>query len=267
MHPYLLRFANPVTGAPAGLTTYALCMFLGAGLAIGLAILLARHRGLPRYDVFAGGLIAFAGGLVGAKLFYLLLNGPEIVRQLGFRALLGSGGFVWYGGFVGGVLGLVLYARGYKLSLLAFVDVAAPAAALGQAFGRVGCFTAGCCYGKVAPPGYPLAVRFPPGAIAPPGIPLYPVQLFEAAGLLVLAALLAVLVVRARRLPLGGVAWSYMVLYAILRIWTESLRMDDRGPFIGPLSPSQAIAAVVLVLAVVLLALHLRRRRGATPAV
>ena len=260
MHPYLLRFTNPVTGAAGGVTTYALCLFLGAGVAIALTGWLGRRRGLPGFDLLAVGLLALVGGLAGAKVFYLLLNGPEVVARFGWRALLSGGGYVWYGGLLGGVVAVLLYARAYGLPKRVLADLAAPGLALGQAFGRVGCFSAGCCYGLPAP-GSPLAVVFPPGAIAPPGIPRYPTQLFEATGLVILAGILLVLLLRRRAWRDGAIFWIYLMSYAVLRYVVEIYRGDDRGPMFGPFSPSQVIALGVLLGGGVVAGLALNRRR------
>ena len=147
VHPYLLRFTNPVTGAAGGVTTYALCLFLGAGAAIVLAWALGRRRGIPGFDLLAVGGMALGGGLLGAEAFYLALNGPELVARYGWRALLGGAGFVWYGGLLGGAVAVLLYARAYGLPKAILADLAAPGLALGQAFGRWGASRPGAATG------------------------------------------------------------------------------------------------------------------------
>ena len=260
MHPYLLRFTNPVTGVAGGVSTYALCLFLGSGAAIALTWALGRRRGIPGFNLLAVGGMALGGGLLGAKAFYLALNGPEVVARWGWHALLSGGGFVWYGGLLGGAAAVLLYARAYGLPKAILADLAAPGLALGQAFGRVGCFSAGCCYGRPAP-GFPLAVVFPPGAIAPAGVPRYPTQLFEAVGLVILVGILLALILRRPAWRAGAVFWTYLMAYAALRYVLEIYRGDDRGPRVGPFSPSQVIALGVLLAGGVVAGLALTGRR------
>ena len=229
MHPYLLHFRYPFTGRLLGVSTYAVLMLLGLGAGLATVALLARRRGLQRFDAVASGVLGFGFGFLGAKLLYLALNGPKVVAQYGWRALFAGGGFVWYGGLVAGAAAVLVYARAYRVPTLALADVAAPALALGQAFGRVGCFAAGCCYGRPAP-GFPLAVVFPPGAIAPAGIARYPTQLFAVAGLLVLATVLVVLILRRPALRSGVVIRIYLMSYAALRYVVEITGGTIGGP-------------------------------------
>ncbi|MDF1563493.1 MAG: prolipoprotein diacylglyceryl transferase [Deltaproteobacteria bacterium] len=247
MHPVLFSFDNPVTGASLQVTTYAALMFLGVAASIGLSSWLARRRGLPAFDVFAAGAIAFGVGFLGARLAFLLLNGkPEGVPWSVF--LTTSGGLVWYGGFAGGALGALLYLRGYRIPLLPMIEIAGPGLALGHAFGRLGCFTAGCCHGAFAPDAA-LTVVFPPGGLAPPGIPLHPVQLYEAGALLLLSGALLVLHLRLGERWREGTTFAlYLGGYAVLRFFTEMLRDDDRGGFLAGLSPAQWTSIVLLVL-------------------
>lgn len=266
MHPYLVRFEHPLTGAPAGITTYSALMFLGAALAILLIMGLGRRRGLSSFDLFAASSIAFGAGLVGARFLFLVVHGREVIAHGGWTALFASGGgLVWYGGALFGAAGFIAYAKGYGLPLARMLDVAAPGAALGQAFGRLGCFTAGCCHGGPAGPGAP-AVVFPEGSLAPAGIALVPVQLYEAGLLLLLALVLtAVLWRRQSFVPAGSVAIGYLTGYASLRIFTETLRGDPRGPQLAGLSLSQALSLVLLVTAAILVRQMLKRPSAPTP--
>jgi phosphatidylglycerol:prolipoprotein diacylglycerol transferase len=154
---------------------------------------------------------------------------------------LRSGG-VFYGGLIGAVAALVLLLRKRRIAFWTFVDMAAPAAALGHAIGRVGCFLAGCCWGREC--SLPWAVTFTDPAAernvgVPLNVPLHPTQLYESAGLLALCGLLLAL---GRRRP-GQVFAVYLGGYALLRFTIEFFRGDPRGSvFGGALSTSQLIA-------------------------
>jgi phosphatidylglycerol:prolipoprotein diacylglycerol transferase len=180
---------------------------------------------------------------------YIVVHWREMLNS---PALLLQPGLVFFGGLVGGAGGALTYCHLYKISPLRWADCAVPGLALGHALGRVGCCLAGCCYGK------PVAASFPL-AIVLGGVARHPVQLYEAAGLLSLGLLLLALVPR----PPGRLLALYLMGYAVLRLFTESLRGDDvaRGFLIaGRVSTSQALALAVLLGALVL---RYRLRRAA----
>ncbi|MDD4541045.1 MAG: prolipoprotein diacylglyceryl transferase [Eubacteriales bacterium] len=229
------------------LPTYGLMLALAFLLAGLVFYLLAPRAGLPRLDAFNILALVLVGGLVGAKLLYLLTLIPYW-RELaagGWRALLeqvAGGGMVFYGGLLGGVLMLVGYLKKYKLPFLPSLDIAAVAVPVGQAIGRVGCFSVGCCYGVPSKHGLLL----PHSLIAPRDVPLVPTQLIETVFCLVLAALLYLLL---RRGPRAGVVTSiYLVAYSVFRFVIEFWRGDVVRGFIGPLSLSQWISIIIVLL-------------------
>ena len=163
-------------------------------------------------------------------------------------SVLGSEGFVVYGGILTGVATVYLLCRRHKQSFAVWADLLLPAVALAQGFGRLGCFLAGCCYGR--PTTLPIGVVFPAGSFAPAGVPLLPTQLISAAGDLLLAALLARLDRRPH--PAGQVGCLYLIFYSVGRFLIEFLRNDYRGE-VGFLSTSQFISVGVLLAALLTL--------------
>ncbi|MBP5294086.1 MAG: prolipoprotein diacylglyceryl transferase, partial [Lachnospiraceae bacterium] len=167
-----------------------------------------------------------------------------------------TAGFVIYGGLILGVLCCLFYVKKIrKTSFIRIFDIAAPSIAIGQGIGRIGCFLAGCCFGKEIPAGHWLSfigVVFPNEALceAPAGVLLWPTQLMSVAGDLLLAAFLIWYTDRERFA--GEVSVFYIGLYAIGRFLIEFLRGDEVRGFVGVLSTSQFIAVIMLVLAVVL---------------
>ena len=131
-----------------------------------------------------------------------------------------------------------------------------PGVALAQGLGRVGCFLAGCCYGR--PAGSCWGVVFPAGSMAPAGVRLIPTQLYSAAGDVLLC--LTLLIYDRKKHADGGVLALYLTLYSIGRFLIEFLRNDARGS-VGVLSASQFIGLFVLSGAVVF-ALILRGKGG-----
>lgn len=178
-------------------------------------------------------------GFMGAKLLYIIVEFEEFWKNP--KALLGSEGFVVYGGIIVGVLCAVKYCHLKELKFLEYFDLVAPGVALAQGFGRIGCFLAGCCYGRETTSF--LGVVFPEGGFAPAGVKLLPTQLFSAAGdfLIVIALLLYEKKAKHR----GDVGAMYLLIYGIGRFLIEFLRSDERGT-VGMLSTSQAISIVVV---------------------
>jgi phosphatidylglycerol:prolipoprotein diacylglycerol transferase len=200
--------------------------------------------------------------LVGARLVFLATNVPDYVRLCReendcFRALrVWEGGLVFYGGFFAALAVAVYYTRRHAMNFWRTADILAPSVALGHFFGRLGCFAAGCCWGKEAS-GTALhwAARFPSESLAfqdyvargalPDGAqvtpPLHPVQLYEALGELGLFFALSLLGRRKRWDGQVLVAW--LLGYAALRFTVELYRGDAARKFVvGALSTSQAIA-------------------------
>jgi phosphatidylglycerol:prolipoprotein diacylglycerol transferase len=169
----------------------------------------------------------------------------------------------FYGGFIGGLIASGLFFVSHReIPFWRVADLCAPAIALGQAIGRIGCFMAGDDYGRTTD--VPWAVTFTdPDAAriggAPLGIPLHPVQLYES---VVCAGLFLFLVWFSRRKRVDGdVILAYTLLYAVARFWLETFRGDaDRGfVFDGLLSTSQSIAIVMFFSSITLFARRHRR--------
>jgi phosphatidylglycerol:prolipoprotein diacylglycerol transferase len=212
--------------------------------------------------------------LIGARLVFIATNVPDYVRLCRddhdcFRALrVWEGGLVFYGGFFAALGVAVYYTRRHAMNFWRTADILAPSVALGHFFGRLGCFAAGCCWGKEAS-GRALswAARFPAeslvfqdyaarGALpanAEVTPPLHPVQLYEAFGELALFFALSILG-RKKRWD-GQVLVAWLLGYALLRFVVELYRGDAVRKFVfGSLSTSQAFAIVAALFATALLA-------------
>jgi phosphatidylglycerol:prolipoprotein diacylglycerol transferase len=159
--------------------------------------------------------------------------------------LLGSEGFVVYGGIITGILSIYIYCRIKKLSFLSYMDMMAPAVAINQGLGRVGCFMAGCCYGK--PTDSAFGVVFPEGCLAPAGVRLIPTQLISAVFDLAMAVFLIAVT---RKVKYRGIiSGLYLVMYGVGRFIIEIFRDDiDRG-MVGALSTSQFISIFTIIFA------------------
>jgi phosphatidylglycerol:prolipoprotein diacylglycerol transferase len=255
MHPELIRIGSFV------LPTYG--VLLAAGFLAALWLVRKRAPAFGVRSDTAGDISIWVllAGLLGSKLLLVLIEGPaRYLGSWGGLVDLAKSAGVFYGGLIGAILVTFLLLRKYGLSFWTFADIAAPAVALGQAIGRLGCFSAGCCWGRECHE--PWAVTFTDPAAAtnvgvPLDVPLHPTQLYEAVG----TALLCVVLLKTerRRFPGETFAW-YLVGYALLRGTIEFFRGDPRGTLPGTsLSTSQFIALLGLVTAVVILAVQRRK--------
>ncbi|HEY7954977.1 MAG TPA: prolipoprotein diacylglyceryl transferase [Polyangia bacterium] len=253
MHPILVELHG--FGLTRAIPSYGVLIVCGVTVGIVIAVGRARSYRLDRFDVLAVGLLGFGGGMVGSTGLYLVIHARELWNH---PSLLVAPGHVFYGGLAGGALACFLYCRAYQISLGAAADVAAPGLALGHAIGRLGCLMAGCCYGRVVSASFPLAITLD-------GAPRHPVQLYEAAGLVVIALALLALSRRLRPRP-GALFVAYLAGYALLRLATEHFRGDnfERGfLFSGGPSTSQALALVTLALSAFFLT-RLPHQKGAS---
>jgi len=214
---------------------------------VGLAVAgwRARSEGIPAEQVSDLGVWLIIAGMLGGKLFHIIFFWDDFItgwRADGIRSL--REGFVFYGGFICATLAAVVYTRRKRLPLAKFLDIFSPSLALGHAFGRMGCFFNGCCYGK--PCSLPWAVTFPPPHIMA-GVPLHPTEIYEALGNLVIFGGLS-LFYRHKRFD-GQVWWLYVLSYGVLRLLVEFFRGDYDTFYFGVLTIGQIVAITMIVVA------------------
>jgi phosphatidylglycerol---prolipoprotein diacylglyceryl transferase len=239
--------------------------------ALGWLMRGARRAGLNADALLSLGLWAIVGAVVGAKALMVLrslsdyANAPSELFSVSFLTSAGD----FYGGFIGAlVTSAVFFRRHRALPFWPVADLCAPAIALGQAIGRIGCFMAGDDYGRTTTVAWAVRFSDPDAARiggAPLGVPLHPVQLYESAACFGLFMFLLWLD-RRKRMP-GDVILAYTLLYAVARFWLEAFRGDvDRGfVFDGLLSTSQFIAILMFTLSVWLLVCRHREGLGRPP--
>jgi phosphatidylglycerol:prolipoprotein diacylglycerol transferase len=242
------------------ISTYGLLLAIAFIVGLYVAARLAAADGLPRDRIYDLGLYILASALIGSKLLMVATEwneyGGDWRRAFSFD-ILRSGG-VFYGGLLSAVLVSVILIRRYQLPWRNTADAFAPAIALGHTIGRLGCFSAGCCWGE--PTSSWIGVRFTQKANELTGVPidaaLVPTQLIEA--LTNLAIFGSLIWLRRRRAFDGQLIFAYLMLYSVARFTIEFWRDDPRGHITG-LSTSQLISAALLVAG---LALTLHYRRG-----
>lgn len=293
MHPELLRVH--LAGHTLRIPTYGVAAAVGFFAAVFVAYRLGKKQGLPDDVPLELGFWLFLAAVVGSRAAYVLVNWSQFARRPLEVLAFWNGGLVYYGGVLAAVGVGALYVRKKRLNGWRVADVVAPAIALAHSFGRMGCFAAGCCFGKPALTG--PGVVFGPDSVAyqelvrthrmsylrPHTPALHPVQLYESIGE---AAIFLFLLWRTTRKRFdGAVILTYLMLYPLLRFCTELVRGDPtRGyvvvlhtprlnallgiPRSAPalLSTSQLVSAIVLAVSVVTFFL-LRGRKEAEPDV
>lgn len=245
--------------------TYSVCAIIGG---IAIAAFCALQCRFPRkkaavkvdmQDILLMLVFAFFGLLIGAKLMYALTSVDFVYQNdLNFFQnlwewikLAVGGGMVFYGGLIGAAAGGLIYIFHYRTPVSEMLDIAFAGVPLFHAFGRVGCFLGGCCYGMEYHG--PFSVVYPNGSLggAPAGVELFPVQLAESGlNLILWAVLLLVYRKTARPWLTSGL---YLVCYGVIRFILEYFRGDlIRGHF-GALSSSQFISVFIFAAGVFLL--------------
>jgi phosphatidylglycerol:prolipoprotein diacylglycerol transferase len=226
---------------PFDITGFGIMVAVGAlaGLWVFQKELAARFLPRQASDI---GMIGLVGGLIGAKLLYVLEHLGEDPLA---RGLISRGGMSWFGGVVGGALLALVVIRALRLPLLPVVAAAAPGLALGQGFGRIGCFLVGDDYGR--PSSLPWAVAFPEGL--PPTVErVHPTQLYEALFLALLAA--ALWHWRRSLVTDRALVARYCLLAGGFRFLIEFIRVNERVALGLTLAQWGSLALVGLGLAV-----------------
>jgi len=220
---------------------YGLMIAIGVLVAYSVGEYRAKKRGLDPDSLFWLTISCLIGGILGAKLLFILVEIKSIIANP--KILLDvTHGFVVYGGIIGGIGVGYLFCKIKKLPFLKYFDLVMPSIAIAQGFGRVGCMFAGCCYGRETDSWF--HVIYQTSDFAPNGVALIPTQLIMA---LLNFAHFFILAYLAKKVVKhdGQVAGFYLVFYSIGRFFLEYLRNDPRGE-VKMLSTSQFISLFIL---------------------
>lgn len=240
---------NDIHIGPVTLHMYGLMMAVGFIFALLFSIYRGKKKGLKEDRFYGIFFCAIVGGVLGSKLLYVIVALPEIIKNPAIL-LDFMNGFVIYGGILGGILASYLYLRHKKQDFLTYFDLVMPSVAAAQGFGRIGCFFAGCCYGRETDSA--CHIVFSHSDFAPNGVPLIPTQLISSAGDFLIC--ISLVLISRRNLSKGRVGALYLVFYGIGRFLVEFLRGDLRGS-VGPLSTSQFISILITAAGVILFAI------------
>lgn len=245
MHPKILDI-GPIT-----IHTYGLLLAVAFIAGIWIASRNARKEGINPDSIWNMGLVIIFASLVGAKILLIVSDFQYYshnLREIFSLSTLRSSG-VFYGGLLFALGAAAWYMIRHHLPAWTIADLTAPGIALGQAIGRLGCLSAGCCYGK--PTSLPWGITFTNQYAhvnmgVPLNIPLQPTQIYESVGAFCIFLYLMWRLPK-RRIQ-GQIILEYLALYALLRFVIEFYRGDDRGFVLyGLLSTSQLIAILTFL--------------------
>ena len=301
-------------GREVGLHTYGILIGVGCAVAIALAFRDARRRGLDGGKILDLSFWMLVAGLVGSRVFYVALNAGAFARTCfgegddsqarGLGALFADctralqiweGGLIFYGGLLAAALTAYLFARRQGWSFWTLGDIYAPSLAVGHALGRLGCYAAGCCFGKACAAGARWCATFGADSVAYEELravsalpatatvtpPLHPTQLYEAAGELAIFGVLLAVRRRAIARQPGTLILLYAAFYGLLRFTVELFRGDFARRYLvqldtpglarwlglpagepALLSTGQAVSVLIAVGAAVVLVVRARRERA-----
>jgi phosphatidylglycerol:prolipoprotein diacylglycerol transferase len=253
MYPILFQLGN--------FRVYSYGFFVGMGFVVAavLAVLKVRKSDINLSLETVADLFFYTvlSAFLGARILFILIN-FNVYRQHPLQMFkMWEGGLVFYGGLIPAAIVAFGYMRWRRLPAWKLADLISPLIALGLSFGRIGCFFAGCCYGKET--SLPWAVVFRnPDSLARLNVPLHPTQLYDAGNGLAIFFFLNWM--EKRKSFDGQIFWLFLFLYSMTRFFIEIFRGDPRGFLFGDLlSTSQGIG-ILLAIPSVFMLFYIKKR-------
>jgi len=254
LHPTLFSIG------PLKIHTYGVLIAFGILLALFYLSKQAKYNGLGYQKILDITIYLVLSGILGARIFYVIIEYRNFEGDILGIFKIWEGGLVFYGGF------LTAFATGYflikknKLPIWKPLDLFAPAIPLAHTLGRFGCFFAGCCYGKET--NILWAVTFKnPDSLAQPvlNIPVHPTQIYESLSNFIIFLFLNWFQ-KFKKFD-GQIAWTYIILYSVMRFTVEFFRGDERGFVLnGLLSTSQLISLILIVFAIFMMTIMRKKK-------
>ncbi len=247
------------------LPTYGVMLAIAYLVGIWMLTRKADREGLPKNEIADLSIAILAAAILGSKLLLAIVDFRDYLSDPRAALELIRSGGVFQGGLIAATIVGIWYIRKHGLPVWRVTDMAAPSIALGEAIGRWGCLSAGCCYGK--PTNVPWAITFTDPfaheAVGTPlNVPLHPTQIYLSLNALVLF-LICEFVYRHKKFH-GQVFWIYVLGYALTRGFIEEYRGDLVRGFVVPgvLSTAQFIGALMAILSLIMLWVLSRKASG-----
>jgi phosphatidylglycerol:prolipoprotein diacylglycerol transferase len=232
-------------------------LFIATGVLISLLLFYktAKYRNINSRNIINFSILIIIIGLIGSRIFFILFNWQMFSERSWLNMVaFWRGGLMFQGGPIMAVLAAPFLLPKFGLKFWPTADVIAPSLAIGQGVGRIGCFLAGCCYGKETTVNNPISVIFPINSVAPANIPLWPSQLMESFCLLILSIFLLLLLKNSFFNKRSGIIFGfYLFLSGLFRSIIELFRDDNRGNHIFNLPPTTLISLIILIIGLIII--------------
>ncbi len=244
-------FPDLLSIGPLTIHTYGLLVAVGFFASLLVTVRTGISDGMSPQLVMDMGFVIVLSAMAGSRVMYVLMNVSYFSHHPVDIFKVWHGGLVFSGGIIAAVPTLAWYANRHHLSSLKVADLWAPGAAIGQGIGRIGCFMAGCCYGK--PTDLEWGVTFThPHSLAPLNISLHPTQLYSSISGFIIFLIL--LLLYPNRKYEGQIFIWFLILHSTARLLIERFRGDDRGAFLSSsVSVTQFVTTLILIASVVAL--------------
>jgi phosphatidylglycerol:prolipoprotein diacylglycerol transferase len=227
-----------------------------------IAVHRAKKEGIPAQIIFDLGILLLLSAVIGARIFHILQHRQSYSSLTEIMAIWRGGlsGLTFYGGFILALIAGIIYLRWRKLSVAAVTDILAPPMILGTGIGRIGCFLAGCCFGK--PTSLPWGITFPENSLATLELgqieKLHPTQLYSFISLL---GIFIILLILEKHIKTKGLLFILSVLmYSIHRFFIDFLRYYTQDEYTGIFTTSQFMSIIAAVAAVAFMIFLAKRR-------
>lgn len=240
MHPVLIKIGP--------LTLYTYGLFLLIAFIIGTWLAEKRAFELKRY-IPKIAVIIFVSGIIGARVFCIISDISYYQKYP--SSILSRSGFTFHGGLIFAIIFVWLYCRKKSLSFLKIADIFSPSFALGISIGRIGCLFEGCCFGK--PTNLPWGIIFPHGSFPSytfGNLPIHPTQLYSS----IANFLLFLILLKIKPKGEGGLFFTFLLFYSIIRFFIEFLR--EQPIFIFSLTQPQIVFLIIGLISMIFLLKH-----------
>ncbi len=253
---YPILFTIPLGPVSIPIPGYGMMLAIGFSVALFFVARQARKEGLNPDHFLNVSTYIILVALIGSRLFHVFIEEPSYYFSHPAEIpKIWKGGYAFYGGMIPSAFVIWWYFKKYKIPILKSMDIFSPYLALGEVFGRLGCFLAGCCHGTVCafdlfPVSY--TATNPDSFSRPLGVALYATQIWQAAANFLIFLIL--IWIRKRKRFDGQLLASYFFLYPIFRIMIEIFRGDDIRGFVIPdiISIPQFVSALIMIIGAIL---------------
>ena len=237
---------------PLTIHTYGFFVAIAFIVALFVAIIIGKGQGIKPQQVMDMGLVIILCAVIGSRLMYAAMTFSYFRNHPIDIFKIWQGGLVFSGGLIAVILAMTWYLKRHDLSFWKTGDLWAPSVAIGQCIGRIGCFMAGCCYGRPTDIKWGVVFTHPNSLAFPLNVPLHPTQLYSSLSGLIIFVVLMILHVRKKFE--GQVFLWFIILHSTARLLIERFRGDDRGLISGThMSITQLLTTLILIASVVTL--------------